>query len=294
MTQDQLQNVVRSALRESVPSLAKNLQTRCTADGQVAVLGNVENFERKLAISQALRRLHGCTVVINKTKVAYDPDGYLARHAAHPPAQTVSNTAPVPAPVGQLPDPNVVVKSGSPGLPPSPPVNIQKPPSITVSPGEAPGSVTPNAPRLSPVQVQQRIKDVCPKAVEVKVSPTANGDLKVEINVREEADCKAILGQIYGISELAALQLRPEFKVQRPWEELSGGSWSIVGQALLSSPKIHPRRIHPTPKGLYDKAQGCVLATLGDGGVRYNQPRRGCISAAGCHRRLFRYATPSG
>jgi hypothetical protein len=79
LSPDRLQKVAVSGLREALPKQAKGLQVRCSADGRVAVLGPVDSFEEKLAISQTLRRLHGCTVVTNLTNVASDPDGSIAR-----------------------------------------------------------------------------------------------------------------------------------------------------------------------------------------------------------------------
>src|ERR1700677_153542 len=92
MPPDQLEKVARAALRESLPRLAGNLQVRCTYDGQAAVVGSVDSFEHKLAISQALRRLHGCTAARNTTRVGYDPDGSIVQNLIHPPApaQTVA------------------------------------------------------------------------------------------------------------------------------------------------------------------------------------------------------------
>jgi hypothetical protein len=222
MSPEQLQKVVGAALRESLPGTAKKLQTRCTADGEVAVKGDVDSFERKLAVSRTLRRLHGCTVVINLTRVAYDLDGKLADNVRHPTAQTVSITTRVPPPTGAaLPDISDWAKYSSSGNPASPP---DKTPVIVMSPAiesvSAPNvipvvPVTPVSPvaQLSPAQIQKRIKDACPKAREVRVSPEANGNIRVEIQVRDEADCEVVFRQIFAVPELAACPLQPSFIV---------------------------------------------------------------------------------
>jgi hypothetical protein len=81
---DQLTSSVRTALREAFPGLQLNVQ--CQSDGTVVIAGTVRSFEQKLAVSQALRRLHGCTSVTNFTELAPRPVD-VARQST-PPANT--------------------------------------------------------------------------------------------------------------------------------------------------------------------------------------------------------------
>ena len=169
MSPEQLEKVVRAALRESQPRLAKGLQVRCTADGQVAVLGNVDSFEQKLTISQALRRLHGCTVAINLTRVSYDPEGILARNIVKPTAVPLTINQPISI---------EVVKGGPLGVPAATQdTGSAATPSITVSVPTPEVSVTPrnNVPstRLTLPQIQKLIQDACPRAKEVRVTLAA-------------------------------------------------------------------------------------------------------------------------
>ena len=192
MTPEQLEKVVRAALRESVPRQAKNLQTRCTADGQVAVSGNVDSFEQKLTISQVMRRLHGCTVVINRTKVGYDPDGNLARSIARPPAPRTGSPTPL---VPLDPVKIEMAKNNAPVEVVPSPVDIKTEPE-PISPGK-------NGSRLSLTQVQKRIQEACGKvAREVRASLGDKGEYKYEIHVGNAADIDVVLNRLFGIADL--------------------------------------------------------------------------------------------
>lgn len=76
---EQLKSAAQTALREGLPGL--KLRVQCQADGTVQVSGRVRSLEQKLKVSQALRRLHGCTSVANMTQT---PDVPVVRQA--PPA----------------------------------------------------------------------------------------------------------------------------------------------------------------------------------------------------------------
>jgi hypothetical protein len=65
----QLQQGATTALRQSVGQGAARLQVKCGSDSKITVSGWVGSFEEKLTVSQTLRRLHGCTAVINTTHV---------------------------------------------------------------------------------------------------------------------------------------------------------------------------------------------------------------------------------
>jgi BON domain len=210
MTPDQLEKVVRASLRESLPRQAKNLQTRCTADGQVAVKGIVESFEQKLTVSQVLRRLHGCTVVINLTTVTYDPQGDLARMFTQP---KVNPVVVPPTVVAQGPGTSTtdVVKS-SPLVLPGPPADI----IVKADPTSVPPAVKKDGPRLTLPQIQKRIQEACPKAKEVRVSMKLGGDIKVEIHIRDEADIEATFNRVYSIADLESYHLDVGFIVGAP------------------------------------------------------------------------------
>jgi hypothetical protein len=65
----QLYTAVLAAMNEAFPQLQPYLHVDCTADGRVVVNGQAPTFEHKLAISQAVRRLNGCSAVLNRVQV---------------------------------------------------------------------------------------------------------------------------------------------------------------------------------------------------------------------------------
>jgi len=87
----QLLRAAQSSLQASFPQANHFFQVRCDADGRVRVSGFVGSFEEKLAVSQTLRRLHGCTAALNETHVSSD---------LHQPANVAKAPAPTPASVG--------------------------------------------------------------------------------------------------------------------------------------------------------------------------------------------------
>lgn len=64
---DQLQGAVQTTLREAFPSQRLNVLVH--PNGTVEISGPVRSMDQKLAVSQSLRRLHGCTSVTNMTEV---------------------------------------------------------------------------------------------------------------------------------------------------------------------------------------------------------------------------------
>lgn len=225
MSPEQLQKVVGAAMRETLPRQAKNLQMRCTADGQVAISGMVETFEQKLQISQALRRLHGCTVAKNLTRVGTDPDGLLAKNLTKPAvtptnvpgsiaiAQAPGGTTGVvkSSPLGSLPQ-DINIKTEPVGAPPA---NAGGSPASV--PTEVPNvPVRPGGPRLTLPQIQQRIREACPKAKDVIATQKPTGEVKVEIHVREDGDIDGILNRIYSLPDMESYRLEVNFVIGAP------------------------------------------------------------------------------
>lgn len=66
---EKLQGAVHTALQQALPASHKKLNVECATDGRVVVAGGVASLEEKLAVSQSLRRLHGCGYVVNLTEV---------------------------------------------------------------------------------------------------------------------------------------------------------------------------------------------------------------------------------
>ena len=56
-------------LSEGFPEIASGVEIKATITGQITLTGNARSFEEKLSVSQRLRRLNGCTSVVNQLKV---------------------------------------------------------------------------------------------------------------------------------------------------------------------------------------------------------------------------------
>lgn len=74
----QMQSTAQMALREALPKQAKYLHVQCSPDGAAHLTGQVVTAEQKLAASKALRRLHGCTCVVNLAQVREPEEGVAA------------------------------------------------------------------------------------------------------------------------------------------------------------------------------------------------------------------------
>jgi hypothetical protein len=64
-----LEQGAMDVLSEAYPEATRDMEIKAKITGQIMVTGNAKSYEEKLGISQRLRRLHGCTCVINQLKV---------------------------------------------------------------------------------------------------------------------------------------------------------------------------------------------------------------------------------
>ncbi len=67
-----LQQAVLAALHEAFPRPEHTFAVRCLGAGQVVIEGFISSFEEKLAVSRRLRRLAGCTAVVNELALPAD------------------------------------------------------------------------------------------------------------------------------------------------------------------------------------------------------------------------------
>jgi hypothetical protein len=64
-----LEQGARDLVTKAFPELAKDIEIQAKITGQISLTGNAKSYEEKLGVSQLLRRLHGCTCVVNQLKV---------------------------------------------------------------------------------------------------------------------------------------------------------------------------------------------------------------------------------
>jgi hypothetical protein len=67
-----VENAALTALAHAFPNPDHNFQVRCGTEGRVVVTGTVPSFHKKLAVSHALRRLHGCNSIANFVHVGLE------------------------------------------------------------------------------------------------------------------------------------------------------------------------------------------------------------------------------
>src|SRR5262249_46150418 len=121
MSPQQLQSSVTSSLRTALPKQYQQLKTTCSADGQVQVTGPVSTYDEKLAVSHALRRLHGCTSVQNLTLLPAE----LAANRPREKTPIIKTSNPTEKP---MPDKVETKKPADPVLiPPGPDLKAQVP-----------------------------------------------------------------------------------------------------------------------------------------------------------------------
>jgi hypothetical protein len=66
---EKIQQGAAELLSEGFPEIAPGVEIKATITGQITLTGGARSFEEKLSVSQRLRRLNGCTSVVNQLKV---------------------------------------------------------------------------------------------------------------------------------------------------------------------------------------------------------------------------------
>jgi hypothetical protein len=93
---EELHAAIQLALKKYFPKLAPDISVLCRPFGQVILTGRVESMEEKLALSQSLRRVPGCSSVLNQLEVGFTTTTAAAPRPAPGP---VVAQKPAPAPV---------------------------------------------------------------------------------------------------------------------------------------------------------------------------------------------------
>lgn len=205
MSPQQLHSSAATALREALPRQHQKLQVRCGADGRVAVAGPVASWDEKLAVSNALRRLHGCTSVQNLTQV---------------PGETATTPKQPPIVTQRPPE-----TKGGPMLPAIVETPVKNPPPETKDgPREGRGTATtePPTPTKAPPLTaaaaatwQKRIEQACPQAKAVRVEVVAPTELRVELTIRNDDQITTFAGPIFALVEREGYRLDLRFSVEQ-------------------------------------------------------------------------------
>ncbi len=145
---NQLHGAATATIRKNFPRLASGIAVQARAFGQVVLGGTIPSYEEKLAVSQSLRQLPGCTSVINELKVASAAPAAPSWQAAAPKAPAPSAGSPS-RPVASAPA--LVPPSVPPPPRPVAPASAAQPtspqPASAATPTRSPWQAVPTPPR---------------------------------------------------------------------------------------------------------------------------------------------------
>jgi hypothetical protein len=211
----QLQRAALTSLQASFPQATHAFKILCDANGKVRVSGFVVSFEEKLAVSQELRRLHGCSCVLNEAHVSSD---------LHEPARAAKAPSPALAPP-------VAAAAGRPAsagaiqqtryLAPAQPVqrkNAAPAPAGSlgasyVSRGVVVLPETAVASTEKTAVLRRRIAQTCGiDAGKIKLEVTSGNILDIQLAVANQAECNRLIQRIRHMPDVAAYRLQIHMK----------------------------------------------------------------------------------
>jgi hypothetical protein len=244
MSPQQLQSSVMSSLRVALPRQYQQLKAECGSDGKVYVVGVVSTFEEKMAVSHALRRLHGCTSVQNSTslqsELAQDPrhdktpivKTSIAKEKSDRPVVALDNKSKSWWPFGKSQAPTrdepPLLESRKPEIKGLANVDEKNPPQpegpILIPNVPAPKKVAPQVVKvdvptpapLTAVELQKRIQAACPQVKSVEVRYTSAQDVRITLEIRGENELKATAERVFAMPDLQIFRPELQFKISAP------------------------------------------------------------------------------
>jgi hypothetical protein len=212
----QLHRAALNSLQAAFPQSKYPFQVLCDADGKVKVSGLVASFEEKLAVSQALRRLHGCSCVINGAHVSSDvhelaPAAKAPRPASAPagaatPAGNIQRTQYLTPAVAEHTAPPATT-SKAPARPPAGLGNSYVSHGVVLLPDTA-GVSTEKA-----VVLRRRMAQTCGIAADkIKLEVKSGNVLDIQLAVAGQAEGKRLIQRIRQMPEVAGYRLQIHMK----------------------------------------------------------------------------------
>jgi hypothetical protein len=178
----ELEKAAVDLLTEGFPEVIEGIEVKAKASGQITVSGSARSYEEKLNVSRHLRRLTGCTSVLNQLKVI-------------PVVRDGSSLTMVTAD-GQHLVPNEIAEEGMSVTPAKPIVTGSKPlmlpavPAVNMLPKQTPTMVVPSSslPAIDPLQAPP-VKAVPPPPApsdrkNTVMAPALNSNLPPSIGER--------------------------------------------------------------------------------------------------------------
>lgn len=235
MSPQHLQSSVTSSLRVALPKQSQHLKAECGSDGKVYVVGVVNSYEEKMAVSHALRRLHGCTSVQNFTTLPTELVQSPPREKL-PIIKTSNSMEP------KSDKPVVALEKKSRSWWPfgrvqttknEPPLVEPRKPAIKdpVSPDAKNGPIlisseepkkeavkvdAPTPTKLTAADLQKRIQAAMPKVKSVEVQFTSAKALTITLELRSEDELKATAESVFALPELQNYLPELQFKISAP------------------------------------------------------------------------------
>ncbi len=246
MPAQQLQNSAQSSLKVALPKQYQQLKVDVAGDGKVSVLGPVNSYEEKIAVSHALRRLHGCTSVQNLTAL---PAELMQASSSYPPPERTpivktSNSLdpksdkPIAKddpkgkswiwPFGKGPAPTkdepplyektkpltVEAKKPSPLEEPVEVLPAKREPEVVKV--EVPVALPKKAPALSVAELQKRVKAAWPDATNATVEFQSAAEVRITLEIRDEKELGPAAERIFAMPELQDARVDLQFKIAAP------------------------------------------------------------------------------
>jgi hypothetical protein len=143
----ELEKAAVDLLTEHYPEIVEGIEVKAKSSGQVILGGSVRSYEERLNISRQMRKLTGCTSVVNQLKVI--------------PVVKDGNSLTMVTADGQHMVPNEIAEDGVMGTPAKTVVTAPKPlmlpamPAVNVAPKQTPTMLVPTsppAPAMDPLQ----------------------------------------------------------------------------------------------------------------------------------------------
>jgi hypothetical protein len=241
MSPQQLQSSVMSALRVALPKQHQQLKAECSGDGTVYVAGGVNTYEEKLAVSHALRRLHGCTSVQNLTSAPSDL-GQEPPGEGMPIVKTSNTTEKNAKPVVAVENKGKSwwwpFSKASATTKEEPPLleagkqevkgpaiieekNSQLPdgavliPSVP-EPKKVEAKVVKGKQPLTAADLQNRIQSACPQVKKVEVQFTSAQDVRITLELATENEFKSTAERVFALPELQNYRPELQFTIRAP------------------------------------------------------------------------------
>lgn len=227
-----LERHAHEALAQAVPQAVPGVTVSVWTKGQVLVKGTVDTYEDKLAVSRCLRKVEGCTCVVNQLRVSGTDTAVVRRAAPRSPAPVASSRpapaaptviqaraeekrpATAPAATPAYSTGVVIIEETDRPTPSTPPVTPARIVELVRPAPLARTAIPPRKATAFETHMQQRIAAACGKApAEVEVVARSQTDLTVRIKARDQHEGEAVASAVFQMPELVPCKVALDVQV---------------------------------------------------------------------------------